>query len=60
LNNFGLKPQISYSIMLKNNFEIGTRLSVNLINPLKAENFENAVNKNPFQAQITFRKNINF
>ncbi len=60
INNFGLRPQVSYSLLLKNNFEIGTRLSVNLINPLKAENFENVINNNPFQAQITLRKNFNF
>jgi hypothetical protein len=55
MNNFTLRPQLSYSILLKN-IEIGTKISCILINPLSIEKFNNSLNKNPFQAQISLRK----
>lgn len=56
--DFGLKPQISYSFQLTNGFEIGTKLSVNLINHFNKINFENSLNSIPVQMQVSFKKYI--
>ena len=58
LTNFGLKPQISYSLLLKNNFQIGAKISVNALNFLDESKFDGTTNKLPFQAQLSIRKNI--
>ncbi len=58
LTNFVLKPQISYSVLLQNNFQIGAKISVNAVNFLDESKFLGSTNKFPFQAQIIIRKNI--
>ena len=58
LTNFGLKPQISYSLLLKNNFQIGAKISVNALNFLDESKFVGTTNQLPFQAQLSIRKNI--
>jgi hypothetical protein len=55
MNNFTLRPSLTYAIAI-DDYEIGARLSCNILNPLTNDKFENSINKNPFQAQISLRK----
>ncbi|MES2589479.1 MAG: hypothetical protein V4622_10915 [Bacteroidota bacterium] len=58
LTDFGLKPQVYYTLNLKNNFEFGAKISTNVLNSLNETKFEGKLNNLPIQTQITLRKTI--
>lgn len=58
LKRFGLSSQISYALRISPTWDLGIKLSNQLISLLDQSRFADQINKTPFQAQFTITKHF--